>query len=288
MCEQLDFPKEAIEAFENAYDKIIKDKSLADMLSEAMDDYFIGNGEKHGELLEKISEITEIHIYTVHMTFLLTCAIPLREKYRNVGFSEEIFIDSMHDLTYKLNECKKMYDVWGTFVFRWFRRFFLLERFKLGRLQYERIPFPCNDYKGIVKEGDIVYNCHIPSCGPLTEDSVIASLKQAYAFFKNELKGGLMPVYCNSWMLYPPTAALYSDGSNMKRFYDMFSVVEAVEKPDNPDFWRIFYKNYSKETLDSIAVDTSLQSAILTYLRAGNNMGSGKAIFIFDGETIVR
>ena len=288
ICEKLNFPSEATTEFENTLHKILSDKFYASCFCEAMDDYFVDNGEKYGAILEEISKSIVVHIYTVHMTFLRACSRPLRYMYIQKGISEEIYLDTMMDLKYKLVECHKLYGIWGTFVFGWFRRFFLLERFKLGRLQYERIEFPFFEYKGLLREGDTVYNCHIPSSGPLIYDSVIASLKQAYATFKDELNGGVMPVYCSSWMLYPPTAVLYSDGSNMKRFYDIFDVVEVIEKPDNPDFWRIFYKNFSDETLKSIVPETSLQSAFLTYLKAGNCMGSGKGIFLFDGENIVK
>lgn len=287
LCEKLELPQEAIETFEKALGKISGDEAVAAMLSEAEVDYLYGDGDKHSALLDVISERTGLHIYTVHMAFLLHCAIPLKNRYLEDGIPEDIYYDTMRDLRYKLDECKKLYDIWGTFVFGWFRRFYLLERFKLGRLQYERIPFPYTEYKDVLKEGDTVYNCHIPSSGSLTADSVIDSLKQAYSFFGGELKNGIMPVYCSSWMLYPPTAALYPEASNMRNFYEIFDVIDTVEKPDNPDFWRIFYKNFSPEILNSIEPTTSLQRAFAGYLRAGNSMGSGKGVFLFDGERII-
>lgn len=138
-----------------------------------------------------------------------------------------------------------------------------------------------------MKEGDTVYNCHIPSSGPLAEDSIIDSLRRAYSYFREELTNGIMPVYCNSWLLYPPTARLYPKESNLEAFYHMFDVIEETEKPNNPDFWRLFYKDFSAETLSCVTPETSLQRIILTYLKGGNNMGSGKAILLFDGEKTV-
>ena len=288
ICEMLEFDAEAVAVFEETLKKIKSDKLLSAKLGEATEDYFYGNGEVHTALLGEIAEKTGIHEYTVHMAFLLHCAAPLKDRYKAEGLSDELYLDTMRDLRYKLDECRNMYGLWGTFVFSWFRRFYLVERFKLGRLQYERIPFQYSEYKGILKEGDTVYNCHIPSSGPLTEESVMASLKEAYSFFRDELKNGIMPVYCSSWLLYPPTVALYSEGSNLKKFYECFDIITTAEKPDNPDFWRMFYKEYTPEVLDAVTPRTSMQRAFLGYLKAGGTMGSGKGVILFDGEKIVR
>lgn len=125
LCEKLDFPQEAITTFENTLHKISCDKYLAALFYQAMDDYLVGDGVSHCAMLSEITEKTGIHIYTVHMTFLLACARPLRYVYKHKNFSDELYFDTMSDLKYKLFECKKMYNIWGTFVFSWFRRFFL-------------------------------------------------------------------------------------------------------------------------------------------------------------------
>ena len=287
ICEKLEFPQEATEYLESGLHAIMKDAYLSDMFFEAMDDYFSDDGTKCDGLIVEISGRSGIHVFTIDMIFLLMCARPLRYIYKQKGLSEEIYWDTMCDMRYKLIECKKMYGIWGTFVFSWFRGFFFCERFKLGRLQYERRRFSFEDHRGILKEGDTVYNCHIPSCGPLTPESVIDSLKRAYAFFADELEDGILPICCHSWMLYPPTAELYPKGSNLRAFYDMFSILSEKPNESNSDFWRIFYKSFSPEMLDTIAPETSLQKNFLEYLKTGALMGSGNGVLLFDGEKII-
>ena len=158
---------------------------------------------------------------------------------------------------------------------------------KLGRLEYERVAFPFDDYKGVVKKGETVYSCHIPSSGPVTRESVIESLKKAHDFFADELKDGILPVYCSSWMLYPAHCEVYAEGSNLRKFYDLFDIIAQTEDKTNHNFWRIFDVDYSPETFESAPERTTLQRSFKSYIRQGNCMGTGKGILLFDGEKIL-
>ena len=91
--------------------------------------------------------------------FILLCAKPLRYIYQNKGLGEELFIDTMMDAKYKLMECKAVHNIWGTFVLTWFKGFFTLDRFKLGRLQFNFEEFRENEHYAVdvgLKNGDKV------------------------------------------------------------------------------------------------------------------------------------
>ena len=276
ICEKLDFPPEATVFLSETFDKM----NAYDDFSKAMDLFFLNDTNEYTDILKEMSEKYSVNRYTVDMLFLLFCARPLRYIYHQNGLDDDIFWDSMHDLKYKLIECKEQHNIWGTFVLAWFRGFYNLNLIKLGRLEYEKITLDY-DYKDLVKKGDFVLNCHIPSSGPLTPESVEESLKKAYDFFG--YNGSPMVVFCRSWMLFPELYKnVFPKGSNLSKFYELFDVLEETAHDDfeNRNLWRIFYKN----KLDDITPEdlkSSLQKNLYTFLKNGGNMGHCDGIIVY-------
>ena len=56
---------------------------------------------------------------------------------RVVAIDDTIFYNTMLDLRYKLEECKLVHNQIGTFVPKWYKGFFEMKIFALGRLQFE-------------------------------------------------------------------------------------------------------------------------------------------------------
>lgn len=300
--EMLEFPSEANEYFEETLKIICRDFELMDKLSLAMDNLFCG-GDKYSEMLEDISKKSHINRYTADMIFLLLASKPLFYIYKQNGLPEELYRAAMMDLKYKLIECKSVYGVWGTNSIAWFAWYYTLNRFALGRLQYEKFTFkkgtgkydnvmrlgetvyPCHipeGYRGI-KFGSALFNCHIPSSGSLKEEDVLESFKTAYKFYKID---GIMTIVCNSWLLYPPHYTLYPEGSNLRKFCDLFDVIWQGADEGNPDMWRIF--NRMTEDYESLPEDTSLRKAFKRFFSEGNKMGCGYGVILFDGEKIIK
>lgn len=275
ICQKLNFPEESFSALEKAFVQICC-KTTAE-LSAAHASLFTPGDRSYLEQLQYISDKTGIHPYTTNMAVLLSAAEQLLLVYENQGFPQELMWNSLEDLRYKLWECHQMYGIWGTFVPHWFQRFYILQCFKLGRLEYEMIP--CKwDLPGI-PTGTPVINIHIPSCGPLNSDTVEDSLSQACTFYRQDFNGPI-PFVCNSWMLYPPMAEqVFAPNSNLLDFYQRFINLQQEPDIENKDFWRIFGCAYSKEGLASTPAKTALQKSLLTYLRSGNTMGTGLGIF---------
>ena len=128
-------------------------------------------------------------------------------------------------------------------------------------------------------------NCHIPSSGPLTPEAVLDSLKRAYSFYADVQKEGILPVVCHSWLLYPPHYELF--GKNTKAFYDLFTVLRQDVSAENGDFWRVFNRPFSEDILTDLPEDTSLRRGFKQFLLAGNKMGSGYGVLLFDGERVL-
>lgn len=277
----IEFPAEATEYFEEVFAKTEGDENLMFRLDKMEKMYFeTFNSDELEEKLDEFSEASGYHRYTVDMLLAVYCCIKLRKMYAEKGFDDSFFAHTMKDLTYKLNECKKLHDIWGTFVFKWFEGFYKMKRFTLGRLQYE--PYVTNySYKDIIKEGDTVINMHIPSSGPLTPCSVQESLQLAYDFFGPN-NGDKLVIVCHSWLLYPPVAELFPEGSNMRRFYEVFDIFNQVEEPNDYDLWRVFYVN--TKDYASLPQNTSLQKSFYTYLNDGNHFGNGYGAIVYKPE----
>lgn len=285
-CAELHFPQEAIPALSEAYDKLLADPAVVGLLEAAEESLFTPGSEVFLEYLQQVADRSGVNRYTVDMVFLLTSLKPLRQKYRQQNLPEPLLWQTMEDLRYKLVECRDVYGIWGTFVTGWFKGFYLLERFKLGRLEYEKVPFRLEAYRDW-KKGQTVVNCHIPSSGPLNRQEVLDSLKQAHSFYRDTLRDGVMLVTCHSWLLYPPHYQVFPEGGNMRKFYELFDVVESEVQEDNENFWRVFNREYAPEILDQVPADTTLRRRFLEYLRTGRIMGNGFGILLFDGEKVL-
>ena len=276
MCEA-GFPEEAKQYC------ILKEKELlrtagADMLTQEAVEAICTDGADFLPLLASLSERSGISRYAIDMIVLLYATVPMAKRYVERGISRQIYLDTVLDLRNKLYECKKLKGEWGTFVAWWLVGYFRLKRFALGRLQYEVVE----------QGGKSALNCHIPSGTPLAYDAVMDSFRKAYDFYPEVRTDGVITVLCNSWILYPPHLPLFSDGGNLRRFAELFTVTESTPDPENRSFWLIFYKNYSSDELTQLSCETSLQRNLVKHLLGGSSMGYGKGYLLFDGKEVIR
>lgn len=274
----IEFPKEAAKFYEEVFAKVENNKDLMARLDALEAQYYESfNSEDLENKLTQLSEASGFSKYIIDMLLCVYACLRLRRMYAEKGYTDEFFAHNMKDLTYKLVECKKLHDVWGTFVFPWFDGFYKMTRFTLGRLQYEKrgIDF---DYGDIKKKGDEVVNIHIPSAGPLTPESVQESLRLAYDFFGPNY-GDKLVFMCHSWLLYSETIGLWPESSNTRKFYDIFDVIHNTEEPNDYDMWRIFYKN--TKDYDTLPVETSLQKNYYEHFKCGKHLGNGFGVIVY-------
>lgn len=286
-CNRIGFPAEATAELKEIYEKMSQDPEVVSMWDNAQKSLFTFGDSEHLKILEEVAKYTGVHPYTADMVFLVRSGINVRPVYEAQGLSENQYWDNMEDLRYKLMECWNLHGIWGTFVTSWFQRFFLCDRYKLGRLQYEKPRAVSEDVRNYLKKDRMVLACHIPSSGPLTPELVMDSLKKAYAFFKDEFEDGIMVLTTQTWMLYPPHYEVFPENSNLRRFYDLFKVIASYERENNSDFIRIFNRVFDREKLDTMPAETTLQKNFLKFFKDGNCMGVGCGVLFFDGEEII-
>ena len=280
IARKLNFPDEAIISLAECERKMVA--NAADKLFKAEKSLFIPEDFSFMTLLSEISNENLLNRYACDMVFLLRSAAPLYDKYVEKGYSDELFYHTMSDLRVKLFECREVNGVWGMEPTSWFKKYYMLERFRLGRLQYDKKPFPIDRYKDILKMGDTVISCHIPSDGPLLVEDVKDSFRKAYRFFKEERRDGKLAVCCFSWLLFAPLLRDYNENSNIKKFYNLFENIENWEDESNANFWHVFGVRYSPEALEKAPKDNSLRRAVIKHLKNGGTMGNGAGIVFVD------
>ncbi len=286
IMEHIGFPEEAVEALCACTERASENAEFNRLVEKFIEE----PGQLNGILaeLKVLSDKMGENEYTMNMCLLLGACPALRERYAEKGIDEEIYWKSIEDLKWKLFECMDCEEVWGTFVPGWYRGFFEMTRFGLGRFQFEETEFNAESYEKCgckLKRGDRVINFHIPSAGPLTDDKRIDAYKRAYKFFGGR-DGEPMPFVCGSWLLYPAHREFLPENSNILRFMDDFDIVRSEDKTEFSDGWRVFGK-YSDGPIDQLPEDTSIRRAFKKRLSEGKPTGSGYGVFFFDGEKIL-
>ncbi len=224
---------------------------------------------------------TGLSRYTVDFCLLGLLLEPLHERYVTAGDSETLFYETMEDLIFKLRECLAVKGVAGTFVIGWYSGLFRRDIFRFGRLEFQKdiLHFKGTeeDKKKLPVAPDTpALSLHIPSAGALTREAREDSYARAYDYFESYRCGGLLPIQCDSWLLYPDNKNIFPACRNMVDFLSDFDYLVGDPTENFSDAWRVFGRDAND--LASLPTDTRLRSAIATHLRAGGKMGKGYGI----------
>lgn len=228
------------------------------------------------------------HSYAVQALFCIALLPEAKRRWLAAGVPEDVFYDSMADLSYKLIECKKLHGVWGIFVAFWFDLWYECRRFALGRLQFElvkaaKLPFLGD---GVTVHGvhvapeDTVINVHIPSSGHLPHEAVLDAYRRAVRFFAPQLNGHTPVFVCFSGLLWPQQERFLPAHCNVLPFLRDFTILGSY--PDGgANLWRLFYIPYRGDPQD-IPVRCSADAAWKQWLTDGGLSGVGSGILIWN------
>lgn len=276
------FPAEASEALLNAFDAICANAESAALMEAAVSCYENSSKGDSKALLHKLLELREKAVEApvpseqFEVLFFLLCTRHLKKLYEENSLPLAYYDGVILDIIAKLDECYRVKGIWGSFVAQWFTYFFTLDRFAIGRLQYEIIPFP----QSISLDGKTVFNgqpavnIHIPSGRPLLQEQVRASMQEAAAFYADRFPGDSVLFTCHSWLLFPGHSIMLPESSNIRLFMEEFTLIRADIYQDRKNLWRIF-GTMDVEDLDKLPRNTTLQKCYVDWLQAGNPIGYG-------------
>ncbi len=285
ICTELDFPAEATAAMQEAWQRIAGNPQADAVWQKWLAAYRQDIHMDYRAMLAEISEAAQsagVHRYTAELLIFLCLTEQLRKLYGQRGIDLQIWHNSCMDMRWKLRECRENYGIWGSFVAHWFPGFFTMERFALGRLQFELVDFP-EEYEKTGKkrpEGMTkAINVHIPSCGRLDMEECHASYRQAARFFADAFPGGRVAFVCDSWLLFPPHKEMLGEKSGIVRFMSEYEVIGTQQ--GYGDLWRIYGQaDYAHP--ETLPENTGLQRAYKARQRAGESVGSALGIFFYD------
>ena len=269
----------------DAYDIIMSTPEAKDAFEAALALYNSDYCCDHSEIIrlaDRAADITGVNEYTAQLLVYQCITRRLRELYTERNISKDIYDKTVLDLRYKLEECKLVYGIRGSFVADWFAGFYRLTRFAIGRLQFEVIDFGANYEKnGFVLTPDTkVLNVHIPrSLEPLNEEACNASYAMAKEFFADKV-GDPTPFICHSWMLYPDNKVILPEDNNVHRFMSRFEILAWENDPKTEDLWRLF--DTDEKDPASLPTDTRMRRAYVEHLKNGGKLGWGHGVFVLD------
>lgn len=272
------------------YEKIATNRSANSLFNRIIDDYNKSiKIDYYNDVLVKAQNAgrdANVHPYTAGLLIFMCLSKHLKELYKEKGISEEIYHNSMLDLRYKLEECKLVKNIIGSFVAWWFPGFFDMTRYALGRLQFELSTYNGEDYikngKKLTK-GDIVIGVHIPrSETPVTKEATDDAYAQAAKFFIDQIPNKQVVFVCHSWLLYKSTLEVFPKHSNTYRFIHEFDVTWETHDKEGEynDAWRLFDMDYTGN-IEDYPENTSMRRAYKDYLRNGGKTGEGFGIIMY-------
>lgn len=268
----------------NTYDNIIDCAPANELLCDVLIDYNADmNLNCHEQILTRarnIAKIINAHPYTTELLVFICMTKHLKDLYVEHNIDLQIYHDSVLDLKWKIQECRVVRGICGSFVGNWFYEFFNLQRFALGRLQFEIIDSPIDyDKNGIIlnKGQTKVINVHIPrTLTPIDKDSCDKSYEQAKAFFR-ELFTGKTVFVCSSWLLYPINLDIFPDYTNTHRFISEYDIVYSNEN-NGEDLWRLF--DTDEKHPDRLPQNGTLRRCYVEHLKKGGRVGWGLGVKI--------
>lgn len=230
-------------------------------------------------LAQEVAQRLDMHTYTAELLVFICLSRHLKELYDKQGIDPSIFHNSMLDLKYKLDECKTVKGIVGSFVAWWFPRFFNLERVALGRLQFEVDSFGHYYERNghILTPDSKAINVHIPrTLTHLTSESCDEAFKMAKEYFKGEV-GEPCPFICHSWMLYSGNKDILPEDTNVYKFMSRFDLFDHADDPNLEDLWRIF--DTDEKDPNKLPTDSRMRKAYVDHLKNGGQIGWGHGVF---------
>ena len=225
--------------------------------------------------LEKV-ESSE-HANQLALALFMLYAAQQWPKWKEMGLSKQIYIDTMRDLTLWYFECMRQTGKPGVLDWGWLLLALKGRVLRLGRLQYE----PWKTKECITAGGKSflggtnVLKVHIPADGKLTPVLVQDSLLQACEFFQG---GNFVLFHCHSWLLSPKLDELLTADSNILQFRNLFEIYEEDFSYRQAEE-RVF--GYIGEDVEQYPETNQLQRKLKQYLRQGGCIGMGKGIIPF-------
>lgn len=194
---------------------------------------------------------------------MLLCALKAKEEYNRLGFSEEVYIDTMAAFSRFVREHMESYGTYGFDRGFWTTRQVSAKLFRIGQMEYELT----------VHEGEPIVSLHIPTDVDLRPEVLVPSMRAALEeFYRIFPEYRNRKVYCHSWLLSPLLKDFLPAGSNILQFQKLFDM--APEGTPGRDVLQWVFKN-PRLPLEDLPENTSLQRKLKRFFLDGGEFLEG-------------
>ena len=138
-----------------------------------------------------------------------------------------------------------------------------------------------SEWETVLADGDPVINIHIPESGPLKPQACRDSLLRAREFFAQYLPEHNWKAFCcASWLLDPQLAGILQPNSNILAFQRMGYLFPSSGRTDT--IFRCFGVKAARDGIGTVPLRTSLQHALVQFLKNGKDFHSGAMFLLRD------
>jgi GNAT-like C-terminal domain/N-acyltransferase N-terminal domain len=184
---------------------------------------------------------------------------------RSRGIPADVGWAALADLGQQVWVHRQTYGSFGLHTEGWLRLVWSGALYWLGRLQFNLQ----RDHPHHPDEW--VLSTHIPETGPLSPETVDASLSCAARFFARHFADyPTTDFHCCSWLLDPQLIAGLPAASNLAQFGRRWRLY-GEPMPGNADALFFTFHRRGQVDLESLPRDTTLQRLIIDHLRAGQS-----------------
>ncbi len=150
-----------------------------------------------------------------------------------------------------------------------------------GYVEKNLTTFRLDDWKIILRPGDLVINIHIPAGEPLATDACRKSLSMANNFFAKYFSTKEHKAFvCYSWLLDSQLKGILKSDSNIIRFQKLGQIFPMSGTSDAIE--RIFGPHSTKDNIYSQTHQSSIQKTVAKFIDNGGILRNGGLIILRD------
>ena len=225
--------------------------------------------------LEAFAQELGVDVAVLNLYVYIRLSERTLEEYRKRGYPEEVFYDTMKDITIDSRRYEELTGVYGISPkpHRWWITYHLAcQMFRFGRLQFNFKPAPFDfELDGrLIKEGEVGLNAHISRYEPLSEEACEDSYARAKEFAKKHLGMSDPFFFCNSWLIHPWMTEDLPETSRIVQFQKKYKVIH-IEQDENAVIHQVF--DHECDDPHDYPEDNSLRRAAKNRLIEGKPLG---------------
>lgn len=225
--------------------------------------------------LEAFAQELGVDVAVLNLYVYIRLSERTLEEYRKRGYPEEVFYDTMKDITIDSRRYEELTGVYGISPkpHRWWITYHLAcQMFRFGRLQFNFKPAPFDfELDGrLIKEGEVGLNAHISRYEPLSEEACEDSYARAKEFAKKHLGMSNPFFFCNSWLIHPWMTEDLPETSRIVQFQKKYKVIH-IEQDENAVIHQVF--DHECDDPHDYPEDNSLRRAAKKRLIEGKPLG---------------